>query len=381
MASPLDWLQQMLGGTMGEMPQPQKYGTLVPGGALAPPERPGVLDRLGQMLSTPAWDQVQQSDEATRALIDQGRYADATRQGLDNPMLGAFGGNIRGVGAPIRAYHGSPHDFDRFDLSKIGTGEGAQAYGHGLYFAENEGVARGYRDALALGEVRAPGSAINLSADPQLGKAARHLYIANGDYDLAAKRIRQLAPDAEPALSQLKEMDAAPFAGRMYEVDIHADPQRFLDWDRALSGQPEVLPALQRAGWATDRMAATPGSEIIRQYNEVAPGGEFAANKLRDAGIPGIRYLDQGSRIDPAAIERKIALHEGNLRAGGGSAAERAEWTARIEALKAELAQPQTHNYVMFDPSLVEIMRKYGLLPPVAAGGLLGAAQGDEAAY
>ena len=37
----------------------------------------------------------------------------------------------------IRAYHGSPHDFDKFDLSKIGTGEGAQAYGHGLYFAEN----------------------------------------------------------------------------------------------------------------------------------------------------------------------------------------------------------------------------------------------------
>src|SRR5580765_7610443 len=48
----------------------------------------------------------------------------------------------------IRAFHGSPHSFDRFDLSKIGTGEGAQAYGHGLYFAENEGVAKGYRDAL-----------------------------------------------------------------------------------------------------------------------------------------------------------------------------------------------------------------------------------------
>src|SRR6188768_1156238 len=50
---------------------------------------------------------------------------------------------------PIRAYHGSPHDFDRFDLSKIGTGEGAQAYGHGLYMAENEGTARSYRDALS----------------------------------------------------------------------------------------------------------------------------------------------------------------------------------------------------------------------------------------
>ena len=46
------------------------------------------------------------------------------------------------------AWHGSPHTFDKFSTSAIGTGEGAQAYGHGLYFAENEGVARGYRDAL-----------------------------------------------------------------------------------------------------------------------------------------------------------------------------------------------------------------------------------------
>ena len=41
---------------------------------------------------------------------------------------------------PIRAYHSSPHDFDKFDLSKIGTGEGAQVYGHGLYFAEKPAV-------------------------------------------------------------------------------------------------------------------------------------------------------------------------------------------------------------------------------------------------
>ncbi|CAB4145377.1 hypothetical protein UFOVP473_1, partial [uncultured Caudovirales phage] len=42
----------------------------------------------------------------------------------------------------ITAYHGSPHSFDRFSLDKIGTGEGAQAYGHGLYFAQSEDVAK-----------------------------------------------------------------------------------------------------------------------------------------------------------------------------------------------------------------------------------------------
>src|SRR5688572_28410905 len=50
---------------------------------------------------------------------------------------------------PIRAYHGSPHDFDKFSLSKIGTGEGARAYGHGLYFAENPKVAEEYKKVLS----------------------------------------------------------------------------------------------------------------------------------------------------------------------------------------------------------------------------------------
>ena len=47
----------------------------------------------------------------------------------------------------IVAYHGSPHSFDQFDTSKIGTGEGAQAYGHGLYMAGNEAVAQSYKGA------------------------------------------------------------------------------------------------------------------------------------------------------------------------------------------------------------------------------------------
>tara|TARA_Y100000593_G_scaffold86278_1_gene164702 strand:+ start:830 stop:2626 length:1797 start_codon:yes stop_codon:yes gene_type:complete len=54
----------------------------------------------------------------------------------DGPVLGAT------------VWHGSPHKFDKFDMSKIGTGEGAQAYGHGLYFAENPNVAKSYAEAL-----------------------------------------------------------------------------------------------------------------------------------------------------------------------------------------------------------------------------------------
>ena len=52
---------------------------------------------------------------------------------------------------PLVAYHGTPHEVDRFSSDKIGTGEGAQVYGHGLYFAENPKVAEEYRKNLSEG--------------------------------------------------------------------------------------------------------------------------------------------------------------------------------------------------------------------------------------
>ena len=48
----------------------------------------------------------------------------------------------------IDAYHGSPHKFSKFSTESIGTGEGAQAYGHGLYFAENPKVAGQYAEKI-----------------------------------------------------------------------------------------------------------------------------------------------------------------------------------------------------------------------------------------
>ena len=48
------------------------------------------------------------------------------------------------------AWHGSPHDFDEFDLGAIGTGEGNQAHGWGLYFAKDKKVSDLYRRELSL---------------------------------------------------------------------------------------------------------------------------------------------------------------------------------------------------------------------------------------
>ena len=52
------------------------------------------------------------------------------------------------------AYHGTPHNFDRFSTSAIGTGEGAQSFGWGLYFTNQEDIARWYADKLSPVKVK-----------------------------------------------------------------------------------------------------------------------------------------------------------------------------------------------------------------------------------
>ena len=68
---------------------------------------------------------------------------DVQRAGVDAGM------NIAMNAPAMTVWHGSPHKFDKFDMSKIGTGEGAQAYGYGLYTAESKDIGNGYKDALS----------------------------------------------------------------------------------------------------------------------------------------------------------------------------------------------------------------------------------------
>jgi hypothetical protein len=250
--------------------------------------------------------------------------------------LGIFGGNPGKYGkGPIKAYHGSPHDFDKFSLDRIGTGEGAQAYGHGLYFAENEDVAKGYRDTLArtkgTPQERARAQLDNFRGDRQ--KAIDWF-----EHNLAAERGK-VYPDTDwlaqndEVLAYLKRGEIAPQAGRMYEVAIHADPERFLDWDKPLIDQGANLQA------ALAKLGVT-GESALRGNTgkDIAPNYPESTANLREAGIPGIKYLDAGSRSS-----------------GDGS-----------------------RNYVVFDDNVIEILRKYGLVPTgVGAPALAGSANQD----
>ena len=209
----------------------------------------------------------------------------------------------------IRAYHGSPYDFDRFDASKIGTGEGNQVYGHGLYFAGNEGVARGYREALKT------------SVDRPVPRDLQNAYIAASvaRSDFANRRGGWLQKNPRSEFPQQAEMDAnetlfydlqnrvnaaASNPGRMYEVEIGYPEDALLDWDRPLKSQGR-LASERLAPFRSDKYDLSPGDGTDYETGATALhriAGAFdddmaeAAEALRKAGIPGIRYLDGGSR-------------------------------------------------------------------------------------
>ena len=104
--------------------------------------------------------------------------------GLGDPATTKMLGGL--LGATV--WHGSPHKFDKFDSSKIGTGEGNQAYGHGLYLADNPTVAKNYQAKVSAmqgsGEPTIAGRAINWDSPQEA--AAFEISRHNGDRAAAA---------------------------------------------------------------------------------------------------------------------------------------------------------------------------------------------------
>jgi hypothetical protein len=220
------------------------------------------------------------------------QIAAAANRGLDNlaapDTLNTPG--FRGQRGAI-VWHGSPHKFDAFDASKIGTGEGAQAYGHGMYFAESPGVAREYQKNVTA--LRMP---TDTFADEEVA-AAKKLLVVFGQKDGAQQVKRMFGSRADEVLAKANDV-----TGQLYKVDLPDEAiARMLDWDKPLSQQPNVIKTLQKE-YAPSYIAQfmdRPGSDLYKAIsggNGVEDLRASGAAELAKQGIPGIRYLDQGSR-------------------------------------------------------------------------------------
>jgi hypothetical protein len=204
-------------------------------------------------------------------------------------------------------WHGSPHKFDRFDSSKIGTGEGAQAYGHGLYLAESPEVAKQYQKTLSADGFLVGDKVFDPSSLAHLNVRS---ITTRGDLDGAIAKAKAIAASDSPVanlaakdLARLQEIKAAgglqQNAGALYKVDL-PDEQiaKMLDWDKPLSQQaPAARAAIEkiapknRSGQPMLDLDAN-GGELLRALGL----GDGSSSLLRQQGIPGIRYLDGSSR-------------------------------------------------------------------------------------
>ena len=305
----------------------------------------------------------------------------------------------------IIAFHGSGADFDKFELGMINTGEGAQAFGHGLYFTDSEDIARFYRDAIndrnaSMGilPIKYQGQKFNdfddspaADADPDkyrminaLGKeikrlsfspalrkpeTAKNQLLAKLDADISKQEADIAAGGAsdvgngetlENLILQsliidrdaLMRIDAADITieetGKMYKVGLAPKPDELLDYDLPLSQQPKKYKA------ALDEIAKIQGIPVVDQFGQSASFGSFqdalnqkvgpvnAMKEFNDAGIPGIKYRSSNSRTQSTGD-----------------------------------TNPE-QNYVIFDDSMIKIMEKYGIVGPVAITSLAASKDGEQ---
>lgn len=244
----------------------------------------------------------------------------------------------------IKAWHASPHRFEQFDLSKMGAGEGNQTYSPGLYFAESR-------------DVSGPGG-----------------YYYNQFKNRAAGKAHS------------------------YEVDIRAKPEQFLDWDKPLSQQSaSVREGIRKLPGGEDWLAAgeqgLSGAHLVEQMSGMYEPAMFM-RMMRQVGIPGVRYLDEGSRaaVPREEIASRIAVVKRDIDSLDKTLADPTltkhdqglyksqrmdlmDDLARLE--RAPDLESATRNYVVNDDSIVDILKRYGLLAAPAAG-VLGMNAGRE---
>ena len=203
----------------------------------------------------------------------------------------------------MRAYHGTPHKVDKFSTKFIGTGEGAQVYGWGLYFAEEEQTAEYYRE--------------------KLGRSKRQEEAARKGVTSWQKRY-----DADPSKTNADQLryaqqeldDVLKRRGNLYTVDLLPDEADFLDWDKPLSEQSEKVKAAlgpikallneERGPGSKNPDLTFYGSSIYGWFAKVRGGDAKGSSYLASIGIPGIKYLDDNSRADGTGTSNYVIFDD-----------------------------------------------------------------------
>jgi hypothetical protein len=367
MASLLDLAQARLGGLLA--PQRPSMAGLLGGqrtqGNLAsalqgytPPQmtamtNPQVMDYARNVAQSAQQNlQTQMSDLDKALVMDQGGINVGDRQALARLMEQVPG--LMGA----TAYHGTPHTIrGKFDISKVGTGEGAQAYGHGMYFAENPEVAKSYAN-LGTGNIAYRGHTEDVLNKLQKAGADYNTadlistFVYEGGYkggtskDLA-KFLKSYADTPEeiklykdltskPEVVEAINSYVSPKQANLYKVDI---PDEYIptmmDYDKPLGQQSAVV-----------KKALNEIKKQITPEMKMELGGDM--NLLFGKDVTPVQFLNTMEIIHPTG---GVGIGEKMLNDLGVKG-------IRYKDAMSRGADKGTSNFVVFDPTDVKILEK-----------------------
>jgi hypothetical protein len=303
-------------------------------------------------------------------------HVDPTRP--RNTLAGMFesamnmGQFVPDVPAMAKVYHGSPHLFKKFRTDKIGRGQGAQTYGHGLYFADRPETAKSYADTLghkgyefsptverkyraSYNELENKYKHLGLQAD----KKMHETYIDPDGYERLKNydhpEVLPLMERQDEIGAQLTKLDTKMkneggreiTSSTLYKADIPDESiAKMLDWDKPLRGQGKaVLGLADKYGVAH----TADGGTLVQMLK--------GNHELREIGIPGIKYLDQGSRANKNYRQVIEKTPDGWLASNPGGSQKLFKNKRDAE----KWSDQRTRNYVVFDeklPTIEEINSK-----------------------
>jgi hypothetical protein len=374
---PLQFLRGRLAGTLGlpsdvanlvRSPMPMEmygdvdYGpqTQVPYGSQEllrtlplPPQGPAqsAAANVGAVIPLTPMEALQAARAARQAALAGGRaamtagkagerYAERVVPGImERGGLGAemLQGMSRGTVSPLDVYHGTPYTLPptarnplgEFDASKIGTGEGAQAYGFGIYTAENPAVAKGYQESLAFKgfslkpETERLGINLPISARGEFMRQAQ----AKLPPEKLARNLQNANIDSRSLpiekLTELFKTYQEKIGGNLYKVDLpDAMIPKMLDYDKQMSEQSLavqkiLLPYQKEIGGSFGTGEQTlKAIAFERRMKGLDDSPAAVAEQLRQMGIPGIKYLDEASRAKGEGTRNFVTFpgEEKNLR-------------------------------------------------------------------
>ncbi len=378
---------------------------LAAAGRLAAPDLPDAVDLAARTDSARLAYDASPNDTALRK-----EYFDLRKERDANPIAEVQAPTENKPG--IIAFSGSGKDFEKFSIEYINTGEGAQAYGNGLYFSSAESIANFYQKAVrqaqnlregydvsykgkllknfgdtAEAEAQGPQyDAINNIIgnlnkvttietreipQPELIQLAKDNFIKerkrqraryvediserdgsdSENWEELSRLIVESFDDEINVVKSISVNDVSFSEGKTYQVGLDVTQNELLDYDKSFQEQtPFVQTAILKA------------LEEITLDDAVNFGAETVAEaqKLILNNFTTVRFLNDFSAVRGSNDAGEKLLDKHGVKG------------IKYKANRGSGNAPEDgpDNYVIFDDRTIQILKKYGIVGPVALSAL-----------